>query len=176
MHTRPPQHLNHGPTAKLTWAPPAGGAHLVPWGRTASGAGALCPPSGSRRGRASRRPRSCRPRRCQALQGGAAKRRRARFAIFPRRCSAHRRPALQPCAGTYICHRSRQSQWSSARAARRSALRCATPPRPFRKLPIAENFGFTESTNRGHPLHPREGLFLWEESSCLLHESRTNIL
>jgi len=43
------------------------------------------------------------------LQGGAAKRRRARCAIFPRRCRVRRRPAIQPCAGTYTCHRSRQS-------------------------------------------------------------------
>ena len=130
-HTRPPQHLNCGPTAKLTSGHPrhAGGAHLVPRGRAASGAGALCPPSGSRRGRASRRPLRCRPRRRQALQGGAAKLRRARCAIFPRRCRARRRPAFQPCAGTYTWHRARQSWWSSARAARRSALRWATPPR-----------------------------------------------
>ena len=80
------------------------------------------------------------------LQGGAAKLRRARCAIFPRRCRARRRPALQPRAGTCTWHRARQSWWSSARAARRSALRCATPPRPFRKLPSAENFGFTDST------------------------------
>ena len=125
--------------AKLTSGHPrhAGGAHLVPRGRAASGAGALCPPSGSRRGRASRRPLRCRPRRRQALQGGAAKLRRARCAIFPRRCRARRRPALQPRAGTYTWHRSRQSWWSSARAARRSALRCATPPRPVRNLPSA---------------------------------------
>jgi len=77
------------------------------------------------------------------LHCGAAKLRRARCAIFPRRCRARRRPALQPRAGTNTWHRSRQSQWSSARAARRSALRCATPPRPFRKLPSAENFSFT---------------------------------
>jgi hypothetical protein len=64
------------------------------------------------------------------LQGGAAKLRRARCAIFPRRCRARRRPALQPRAGTYTWHRVRQSRWSSARAARGSALRCATPPRP----------------------------------------------
>ena len=57
------------------------------------------------------------------LQGGAAKRRRARCAIFPRRCRARRRPALQPRAGTCTWHRARQSWWSSARAARRSALR-----------------------------------------------------
>ena len=57
------------------------------------------------------------------LQGGAAKRRRARCAFFPRRCRARRRPALQPRAGTCTWHRARQSWWSSARAARRSALR-----------------------------------------------------
>ena len=165
MHTRPPQHLNRGPTAKLTSGHPrhAGGAHLVPRGRAASGAGALCPPSGSRRGRASRRPLRCRPRRRQALQGGAAKRRRARCAIFPRRCRARRRPALQPCADTYIWHRARQSWWSSARAARRSALRCATPPRPFRKLPSAENFGFTDPTNSGQSL-----LLFWYQFSRTL--------
>ena len=125
MHTRPQQHLNRWPTAKSTSGHPrhAGGAHLVQRGREASGAGALCPPSGSRRGRASRRPLRCRPRRRQALQGGAAKRRRARCAIFPRRCRARRRPALQPRAGTCTWHRARQSRWSSARAARRSALR-----------------------------------------------------
>jgi hypothetical protein len=133
----------------------AGGAHLVPRGRAAPGAGALCPPSGSRWGRASRRPLRCRPRRRQALQGGAAKLRRARCTIFPRRCHALRRPALQPRAGTYTWHRSRQSQWSSAGTARRSALRCATPPRPFRKLSSAENFGFTDPTNRDHPLSRR---------------------
>jgi hypothetical protein len=36
--------------------------------RHAPGAGALCPPSGSRRGRASRRPLRCRPRRRQAAK------------------------------------------------------------------------------------------------------------
>ena len=86
------------------------------------------------------------------LQGGAAKRRRARCAFFPRRCRARRRPALQPRAGTCTWHRARQSRWSSARAARRSALRCATPPRPFRQTAKSQNFGFIESTNRGHPL------------------------
>ncbi len=65
------------------------------------------------------------------MQGGAAKRRRARCAFFPRRCRASSGPALQPRAGTCTWHRARQSLWSSARAARRSALRCATPPRPF---------------------------------------------
>ena len=71
MHTRPQQHLNRWPTAKLTSGHPrhAGGAHLVQRGREASGAGALCPPSGSRRGRASRRPLRCRPRLRQASVG-----------------------------------------------------------------------------------------------------------
>ena len=86
------------------------------------------------------------------LQGGAAKRRRAWSAICGSRCEPRRRPALQLRAGTYTWHRARQSRWSSARAARRSALRCATPPRPFRKLPSAENFGFIDSTNRGQSL------------------------
>ena len=58
------------------------------------------------------------------LQGGAAKRRRARCAFFPRRCRARRRPALQPRAGTCTWHRARQSRWSSAHAARRSPLIC----------------------------------------------------
>ena len=47
----------------------AGGAHLAPRGRAAPGAGALCPPSGSRRGRASRRPLGCRWRRRRAPAG-----------------------------------------------------------------------------------------------------------
>ena len=82
------------------------------------------------------------------LQGGAAKRRRARSAICGSRSEPRRRPALQPRAGTYIWHRSRQSRWSSARAARHSALRCATPPRPFRQTAKSKNFGFIEHIRR----------------------------
>ena len=64
-----------GPTAKLTSGRPrrAGGAHLAPRGRAAPGAGALCPPSGSRRGRASRRPLGCRWRRRRAPAGRRCK-------------------------------------------------------------------------------------------------------
>ena len=76
------------------------------------------------------------------LQGGAAKRRRARSAICGSRSEPRRRPALQPRAGTYTWHRARQSRWSSARAARRSALRCATPPRPFCQTCQAPEFHF----------------------------------
>ena len=59
------------------------------------------------------------------LQGGDARRRRARSAICGSRFEPHRRPALHSRAGTYTWHRAQQSRWSSARAARRSALRCA---------------------------------------------------
>jgi len=107
----------------------AGGAHLALRGRAAPRAGALCPPSGSRRGPASRRPLRCRRRWRRRVQGGAAKRRRARSAICGSLCQLRRRPALQPCAGKYTWHRARQSRRSSERAARRSALRCATPLR-----------------------------------------------
>jgi hypothetical protein len=64
-----------GPTAKLTSGRPrrAGGAHLAPRGRAAPGAGALCPPSGSRRGRASHRPLGCRWRRRRATAGRRCK-------------------------------------------------------------------------------------------------------
>jgi hypothetical protein len=36
--------------------------------------------------------------------------------------------------------------------ARRRAPRSATPPRPFRQTAKSQNFGFIDSTNRGHPL------------------------
>ena len=64
-----------GPTAKLTSGRPrgAGGAHLAPRGRAAPGAGALCPPSGSRQGRASRRPLGCRWRRRRTPAGRRCK-------------------------------------------------------------------------------------------------------
>jgi hypothetical protein len=55
------------------------------------------------------------------LQGGDAKRRRARSAICGSRSGPRRRPALQLRAGTYTWHRARQSRRSSARAARRRA-------------------------------------------------------
>jgi hypothetical protein len=93
------------------------------------------------------------------LQGVAAKHGRARCAIFPRLCRARRRPALQPRAGTYTWHRARQSRWSSARAARRSARRCATPPRPFRPTAKSQNFTLIDSTNRGHPLIPKKSWY-----------------
>ena len=41
------------------------------------------------------------------------------------------RPPLQLREGTYTWHRAQQSLWSSARSARRSALRRATRPRAF---------------------------------------------
>ena len=51
----------------------AGGAHLAPRRAAAPGAGALCPPSGSRQGRASCRPLVCRPRRRRAPAGRRCK-------------------------------------------------------------------------------------------------------
>jgi hypothetical protein len=53
------------------------------------------------------------------LQGGAAKRRRARSAICGSRSEPRMRPALQPRAGTYTWHRARQSRWSSEARRRR---------------------------------------------------------
>ena len=78
------------------------------------------------------------------LQVCATKRRRARSAICGSRCEPRRRPGLQPRAGTCIWHRARQSRWSPARAARRRAPRCATPPRPFRQTAKSQIFGFID--------------------------------
>ena len=116
---RPPRHAS---TTPPTHPPPrphargrprrAGGAHLAPRGRAAPGAGALCPRSGLRRGRAIAHaagtaglPLATAPGACRvALQSGAAVQRRQ----APRR--ARRRPALQPRAGTCTWHRARQSR------------------------------------------------------------------
>jgi len=73
------------------------------------------------------------------LQGGAAKRRRARSAICGSRSEPHRRPALQPRAGTYNWHWAQQSRWLPAPGARRRAPRSATPPRPFRQTAKSQN-------------------------------------
>jgi hypothetical protein len=56
-----------GPPSGRPWR--AGGAHLALRRAAAPGTGALCPPSGSRQGRASCRPLGCRPRRCRATAG-----------------------------------------------------------------------------------------------------------
>ncbi len=81
---------------------------------------------------------------CAAARAGA---RRCRAAL--QNCAGHgarffhaaaARSALQPRAGTYTWHRSRQSQWSSVRAARRSALR------------------------RRPALQPRAGTYTWHRS------------
>jgi hypothetical protein len=91
------------------------------------------------------------------LQGGAAKQHQVRSAICGSLSKHSRSPELQPSAGTYTWHRSRQSRWSSVRLARRSALRCSTPSRPFCQTVKSQNFGFMDSTNSGHPLEGPRG-------------------
>ena len=145
-----------GPTAKLTSGRPrrAGGAHLAPRGRAAPGAGALCPPSGSRRGRASRRPLGCRWRRRRAHAG-----RRCKAAPGTVRNFSTPLPRAQAPGASTACGHMYLAQSTPVPVVVRARRTPQCPPLRYTSAAILPNcqapeFHFYAAYNRGHRGHP----------------------
>ena len=143
-----------GPTAKLTSGHPrhAGGAHLVPRGRAASGAGALCPPSGSRRGRASRRPLGCRWRRRRASAGRRCKAEPGTVRNLWQPLRAAQAPGASTARGNKYL-----AQITPVPVVVRARRTPQCPPLRYTSPAISQtakrrNFGFIDPTNRGQSL------------------------
>jgi hypothetical protein len=138
-----------GPTAGTPPGRPrrAGGAHLAPRRAAAPGAGALCPPSGLRQGRASCRALGCRPRRRRAPAG-----RRCKVAAGTvRNLWQPIRAAQAPGASTARGHIYMAPGTTVAVVARARRTR-QSPPVRYTSTAISANCQRPEFTNRGHSL------------------------